>query len=131
MGANEHGAMDRVLAEPQGSRPAPTSSSLASTATQASGDTHEKMRSIAGAAQHAASDLEGAFPDAANYMRTAAVQINQLLDVLLQPNIESIGTIARDTARNQPVLFFTGVAIVGFVAWRILNNLPESSKTTS
>jgi hypothetical protein len=131
MEVQEHGAMDHVLAEPQGDRPETTNSRPASTAKQASGDTHDKMRSIAGAAQHAASDLEEAFPDAANYMRTAAVQINQLLGVLRQPNIESIGTIARDTARNQPVLFFTGVAIVGFVAWRILNNLPEASRTTS
>jgi hypothetical protein len=131
MEVQEHGAMGHVLADPQGDRPEATNSSPASPAKQASGDTHDKMRSIAGAAQHAASDLEEAFPDAANYMRTAAVQINQLLGVLRQPNIESIGTIARDTARNQPVLFFTGVAIVGFVAWRILNNLPEAARTTS
>jgi len=122
--------MDHVLAEQQAGRSGSMSSSQASTAKQASGDTQEKMRSIAGAAQHAASDLEKVFPDAANYMRTAADQVNQLLDVLRQPNIESIGNIARDTARNQPVLFFAGVAIVGFVAWRILTNLPEASRST-
>jgi len=130
MEVQEHGAMDHVLAEPRGDRSDATSSSPARGAKQASGNTHEKMRSIAGAAEHAATDLEKAFPDAANYMRTAADQVNQLLDVLRQPNIESIGNIARDTARNQPVLFFAGVAIVGLVAWRILNNLPEASRST-
>jgi len=93
--------------------------------SDAAGRTAEKVRGIASAAQHAATDLDKSFPHTAQYMRSTAAGINEIVDMVQNTDVEKMKNAARDLVVKQPVLFVAGVALLGIAAWYLLSSTTE------
>lgn len=94
----------------------------------AAGKTAEKVRGIASAAQHAATDLEKSFPHTAQYMRSTAAGMNEVAEMLQKTDMEKVKSATRDIVVKQPILFFAGVAIIGLGAWYLLSSSGETTQ---
>jgi hypothetical protein len=89
------------------------------------------LGTIANAVQRAAGEFESAVPQAAQYMRQTAGQIETVANAVRQRDMRELVGEVREFARRQPTLFFGGAVILGFAALRFLKSSATGSAGTS
>jgi hypothetical protein len=75
---------------------------------------------LAGAARRAAGEFEGQVPQAAQYIRLAADQLDGVADAVRRRDFNRIMADVQNFARQRPVAFFGAAIFVGFAAMRLL-----------
>jgi hypothetical protein len=87
--------------------------------------------SIAQAAGRAANEFHNDLPQAAEYIRQAADQIQGVADTVRERDVRDLLGEVQDFARRQPTLFFGGAVVLGFAALRFLKSTPPKASGTS
>lgn len=82
----------------------------------------ERLNGVARAVHSAASEFERDLPQAAGYIHEAASQIERASTAVREKSIEDIVAAIDDFARRQPVAFFGGSVLAGFVLSRFLKS---------
>jgi hypothetical protein len=85
----------------------------------------EQIGGVARAVHGAAQNLEEEMPFAAEYVRQAADSLESAAQALKQKNVDDIARTVADFARSQPLAFFGGAVLAGFVAARFLKSSAE------
>lgn len=80
------------------------------------------LGTIASAVQRAAGEFESDVPQAAQYIRQAAGQIETVADAVRQRDMRELLGEVQQFARRQPTLFFGGAVILGFAALRFFKS---------
>jgi hypothetical protein len=89
------------------------------------------LGTIANAVQRAAGEFESAVPQAAQYIRQTAGQIETVASAVRQRDMRELVGEVQEFARRQPALFFGGAVILGFAALRFLKSSAPGSSGTS
>ena len=89
------------------------------------------LGTIAQAVHRAAGQFEGDVPQAAQYIRQAAGQIETFADAVRQRDMGELLGEVREFARRQPTLFFGGAVILGFAALRFFKSASSNSSQAS
>jgi uncharacterized phage infection (PIP) family protein YhgE len=85
------------------------------------------IASIAQATSRAASEFDDDLPQAAQYIRQAAEQIQGVADTVRERDVRELVDEVQDFARRQPTLFFGGAVVLGFAVLRFLKSTaPEA-----
>ena len=91
----------------------------------------EHLSGIARAAQTAAGDLDEKNPAVANLVRDAASSVDRFATDLRDRDLRDVLASVTDFAKQQPVAFFAGSVLAGFVLARFLKSearsVPQSS----
>lgn len=88
------------------------------------------LGTIAEAAQRAAGEFDTDAPQAAEYIRKAAGQIETVANAVRDRDIRELVDEVQEFARRQPTLFFGGAVILGFAALRFFkSSTPGSIKS--
>lgn len=87
--------------------------------------------SFAQAAGRAANEFNHDLPQAAQYIRQAAEQIQGVADTVRERDVRELVGEVQDFARRQPTLFFGGAVVLGFAALRFLKSTPPKASGTS
>ncbi|WP_146256061.1 hypothetical protein [Aestuariivirga litoralis] len=87
--------------------------------------------SIAGAVRRAAGEFEGQVPQAADYIRYAADQIETMSDSLRRRDIGQMMQDVQSFARRQPTAFLGLSFLAGFAAIRFLKSGASGAGTSS
>jgi len=82
----------------------------------------ERLGGVARAVHNAASEIERDLPQAAGYIHEAAQHIERASAAVSNQSIEDMITAINDFARRQPVAFFGGSVLAGFVLSRFLKS---------
>jgi hypothetical protein len=82
---------------------------------------------IAGAVRRAAGEFEGQVPQAAEYIRYAADQMDTMSDAVRRRDVGQIVSELQSFARQQPTAFLGATFLAGFAAVRFL----KSSSSTA
>jgi len=77
---------------------------------------------IAQATERAAMEFDQNAPQAAEYIRQAAGQVDSLASAIRSRDVGELVTEVQDFARRQPTLFFGGAIVLGFAALRFLKS---------
>jgi hypothetical protein len=77
---------------------------------------------LAGAVRRAAGAFDDQIPQASDYIRQAAVQIDGASDALRQRNVSELVEGVQDFARRQPTAFLGITVLAGFAAVRFLRS---------
>jgi gas vesicle protein len=77
---------------------------------------------IAAAVRRAASEFDSKIPQAGDYIRRAADQIDNTSDAVRQRNLAELVEGVQDFARRQPTAFLGATVLAGFVAIRFLKS---------
>lgn len=85
------------------------------------------LGTIAGAVQRAAGEFDKDVPQAAQYIRQAAAQIETVADSVRQRDVRELVGEVQEFARRQPTLFFGGAVILGFAALRFFKSSAPGS----
>lgn len=86
------------------------------------------LGTIAQAVHRAAGEFQSDVPQAAQYIRQAAGQIETVAHAVRDRNMRELVGEVQDFARRQPTLFFGGAVVLGFAALRFLkSSAPGSS----
>jgi len=85
------------------------------------------LGTIAQAVHRAAGEFQTEVPQAAQYIRQAAGQIESVANAVRERNIRELVGEVQGFARRQPTLFFGGAVILGFAALRFLKSSDTSS----
>lgn len=72
-----------------------------------------QIESVAGAAHHAAGDLEDQFPQTARYLHDTAAGLEHLSSILQDPHLDDIATLISNLGRKQPAAIVAGTVLVG------------------
>jgi len=86
-----------------------------------------RVSAIAGAIRRTADELEGELPQAAQYVRGAAIEVQNLSDAVRQRDINVLLRDVQDFARRQPAAFLGASVLAGFVAVRFLKTSSQSA----
>lgn len=84
------------------------------------------MGNIAQAIRRAAGELEGDVPQAAQYVRQAAGQIDTVAKAVRERDLGELVSEVRQFARRQPTAFFGGAVVLGFAAIRFFKSSGSS-----
>ena len=82
----------------------------------------DTISGVARAAQTAASDLEGTSPQVARFVRTAADGVERIAKDIRSSDLNDVVASLTDFGRRQPVAFFGGAILAGFVLARFLKS---------
>jgi methyl-accepting chemotaxis protein len=82
--------------------------------------------SIAQATGRAANEFEADLPQAAQYIRQASEQIQDVADTVRERDVRELVGEVQEFARRQPTLFFGGAVVLGFAALRFLKSTPPA-----
>lgn len=85
------------------------------------------LGTIAQAVHRAAGQFEGEVPQAAQYIRQAAGQIETVANAVRERDMGQLVGEVQEFARRQPTLFFGGAVILGFAAVRFFKSSASSS----
>ncbi len=85
------------------------------------------LGTIAQAVQRAAGEFEIDVPQAAQYIRQAAGQIETVANAVRQRDMRELVGEVQQFARRQPTLFFGGAVILGFAALRFFKSSAPGS----
>jgi hypothetical protein len=108
----------------------PTTVGNRETAEQFRHATALRMGTLATAAHHAANDLGQHFPQAARYTQVAAAGFAHISNLLHDPNLEEVATLARNLGRRQPAAVAAGVVLVGLaLGWLIKISMEGNGAT--
>src|SRR5262249_2831856 len=91
-------------------------------ADQQKGAGADRLDEVAGAVHGAARTLEAGMPQMANYVHGAAAQLEDAAQALRHRNIDELIDEIGSFARAQPVVFFGGAMLAGFVLTRFLKS---------
>jgi uncharacterized phage infection (PIP) family protein YhgE len=91
----------------------------------------DKLSGISRAAQNAAGDLEGQNPHVARLVRDAAGSVDRIAGDLRSSSLSDVVASVSDFARKQPVAFFAGSVLAGFVLARFIKSEPTRDITKS
>ena len=80
------------------------------------------LSGLAHAAQTAAGDLDGSNPQVARLIRDAASTVDRFAGDLRERNLGDVVASVAGFARQQPVAFFAGSVLMGFVLARFLKS---------
>lgn len=89
----------------------------------------EYIGSIAQATQQAAMAFDNDLPQAAQYIRRASEQIQDVADTVRKKDVRELVGDVQEFARQQPTLFFGGAVVLGFAALRFLKSTPPKPST--
>ena len=89
------------------------------------------LGTIAEAVQRAAGEFDGAVPQAAQYIRQAAGQIETVATAVRERDMRELLGEVQDFARRQPTLFFGGAVVLGFAALRFFKSSAPSTSQGS
>ncbi len=81
---------------------------------------------LAAAARRAAGEFDDQIPQAGDYIRRAADQIDNTSDAIRQRNLSELLEGVQDFARSQPTAFLGATVLAGFVAIRFLKSSSSS-----
>lgn len=84
------------------------------------------LSTLAQSVQRAAGEFQRDVPQAAQYIRHAAGQIEGVANAVRQRNMRELVGEVQDFARRQPTLFFGGAVILGFAALRFFKSSSPS-----
>jgi len=87
----------------------------------------EYIGTIAHATGQAAQAFENDLPQAAQYIRQASEQIQNVADRVRESDVRELVGEVQEFARRQPTLFFGGAVILGFAALRFLKSEPPKA----
>ena len=82
----------------------------------------DKISGVAKAAQNAASDLDTSNPQMAKLVRTAAQNVDRIADDLRSSDIGDVVSTLAAFGRQQPVAFFGGAVLAGFLLARFFKS---------
>jgi hypothetical protein len=86
----------------------------------------ERLGGFARAVHSAATEIERDLPQAAGYIHEAADRLQRASSAVRNQSIEEIIAAIDDFARRQPVAFFGGSVLAGFVLSRFLKSTTDS-----
>jgi hypothetical protein len=84
------------------------------------------LGTVAQAVQRAAGEFDSGVPQAAQYIRHAAGQIEAVANAVRQRDMRELVGEVQEFARRQPTLFFGGAVILGFAALRFFKSSSPS-----
>lgn len=90
-----------------------------------------RLGGVARAVHNAASEIERDLPQAAGYIHEAADHIQRASAAVREQSIEGMVTAINDFARRQPVAFFGGSVLAGFVLSRFLKSTDPAAGETA
>ena len=76
--------------------------------------------------RRASHEFDGQMPQAGQYIRKAAEQINGVSDALRSRDLSALVGDVQHFARQQPAAFFGAAVLAGFAAVRFFKSAPES-----
>jgi hypothetical protein len=80
--------------------------------------TAERIGTLAKAADHAAGDLNGSFPQTARFLHDTAAGFEHIADFLRDPKLDDITSLVGDVRRQQPAAIVAGLVLVGMgLSW--------------
>lgn len=80
--------------------------------------TAERIGTLATAADHAAGDLNGSFPQTARFLHDTAAGFGQISNFLRDPKLDDITQLVSEVRRKQPAAIVTGVVLVAMgLSW--------------
>jgi hypothetical protein len=85
----------------------------------------DKLNQVAQAIDNAAGNLEGELPMTARTIREAAAGLERVSANLKNQSADDLAGTVGSFARSQPVAFFGGAVLAGFVLARFLKSSPE------
>ncbi len=95
----------------------------------------DKIAGVAKAAQSAAGDLDETNPQMARLVRAAAENVDRIADDVRSRDIGDVLATLASFGRQQPVAFFGGAVVAGFLLARffksdapLIDDLPEASR---
>jgi hypothetical protein len=91
----------------------------------------QQVRGIAQVVRTAADGLEGEIPQAAEYVRRAAQQIENISDALERRDVGELVGQFQDFARRHPTAFLGATVIAGFALVRFLKTSADRSSSSS
>lgn len=90
--------------------------------------TAERIGTLAGAAHHAAGDLEIEFPRTARYLHDTAAGFEHISSILRDPNLDDIAALIGKVARKQPAAIVASVVFVGLgLSWFLKNSHSDAA----
>jgi hypothetical protein len=85
---------------------------------------------LAGAANHAAGDLEAAFPQTAHFLHDTAAGFEQISNFLRQPRLDDITALIGNMARRQPAAMVAGVVLIAMgLSWFLYRSESDTAAT--
>ena len=88
----------------------------------------DHLSTLSQAAQHAAEDLNEKNPQVARLVRDAATTVDRFAGDLRSSNLSDVVASVSSFARSQPVAFFAGSVLAGFVLARFLKSEPTGDR---
>jgi flagellar biosynthesis/type III secretory pathway protein FliH len=82
----------------------------------------DQISGIAKAVEAAATDLQGAVPQAAEYIHDFASRLDSVASALREHSADEMLSKVNDFARKQPAVFFAGTVVTGFALSRFLKS---------
>ncbi len=82
----------------------------------------DQIGGVAHAVEAAANELQGKMPQAAEYVRGVAGQLDSLAATMRERSVDDLIAQSADFARKQPAAFFAGTVAVGFAFSRFLKS---------
>ena len=82
----------------------------------------DKIAGVAKAAHSAAGDLDKTNPQVARLVRTAAVNVDRIAEDVRSRDIGDVFATLADFGRRQPVAFFGGAVVAGFLVARFFKS---------
>lgn len=87
------------------------------------------VSNIAGVIRRAAAEFDNDIPQAGQYIRKAAEQLDGVSDAIRQRNMSEIVSNVQDFARRQPTAFLGAAMLFGFAAVRFLKSSSSQGGT--
>jgi hypothetical protein len=91
----------------------------------------DRVSGIADAIRRTADGLEGELPQAAQYVRRAATELQNVSDAVRRRDVTEVVRGVQDFARRQPTAFLGAAVLAGFVAVRFLKTSSQHSADSS
>jgi hypothetical protein len=89
-----------------------------------------RIESVAGAAHHAAGDLEDQFPQTARYLHDTAAGLEHLSCILRDPHLDEVATLIGTLGRKQPAAIVAGEVLIGLgLSWFLKNSVDAAGRT--
>jgi hypothetical protein len=90
-----------------------------------------KARTVAKAVSRAADELQSQLPIAADYIRNAAIKLDEASAALEERSFDELADTFRRFAASQPAAFFGAAALAGFALSRFFKSSAETGRSTA
>ncbi len=93
--------------------------------------TAERIGTLAGAAYHAAGDLEAAFPQTARYLHDTAAGFDHISNLLRNPSLDDLATLIGNVRRKEPAAMVAGLVLIGLgLSWFLNRSQSNAARAT-